>query len=225
MTAAVNAQHVAQSESPPAALPVTDDVAAYLRATDVVDFHHPDVAALAASLADVAGDPVEVARRCFEWVRDSVPHTSDCGASVVTCTASQALAARTGFCFAKSHLLVALLRANGIPAGFCYQRLTKNGPGTDFTLHGLAAARLPGFGWYRCDPRGNKPGVDAQFQPPVERLAFATHWPGEVTYAGIYPDPSPVVLRVLRTQRDANGVRRHLPDAAEEAALELGTPS
>ncbi|WP_338430147.1 transglutaminase domain-containing protein [Synechococcus elongatus] len=31
---------------------------------------------------------------------------------------------RTGYCYAKSHLLVALLRACSIPAGFCYQRLS-----------------------------------------------------------------------------------------------------
>lgn len=28
-----------------------------------------------------------------------------------------------GICFAKSHLLAALLRCKSIPAGFCYQKL------------------------------------------------------------------------------------------------------
>lgn len=66
---------------------------------------------------------------------------------------------RTGFCYAKSHLLAALLRANGIAAGLCYQRLSVNGGGTPYCLHGLNAVFLKDFGWYRVDARGNKPGI------------------------------------------------------------------
>jgi len=36
----------------------------------------------------------------------------------VTCKASDVLIYGTGYCYAKSHLLAALLRANAIPAGF-----------------------------------------------------------------------------------------------------------
>ena len=64
------------------------------------------------------------------------------------------------------------LRANNIPAGLCYQRLRRDAsPG--FSLHGLSAAFLPKYGWYRLDPRGNKPGIDAQFAPPHEQLAWS----------------------------------------------------
>src|SRR5437867_9797512 len=100
------------------------------------------------------------------------------------CAASEVLRARTGFCYAKSHLLVALLRANGVPAGLCYQRLALDETGSAFCLHGLAAVWLPAVGWYRIDPRGNKPGVDAQLAPPVERLAFAARLPGEYLFPG-----------------------------------------
>ncbi len=54
-------------------------------------------------------------------VRDNVSHTRDASREEVTCAASEVLAAGTGICYAKSHLLAALLRAVGIPAGFCYQ--------------------------------------------------------------------------------------------------------
>ena len=73
----------------------------------------------------------------------------------------------------------ALLRANGIPAGLCYQRLSIDGTGPPFCLHGLNAVHLDQHGWVRCDARGNKPGVDAFFDPPAERLAFATNIRGE----------------------------------------------
>lgn len=41
----------------------------------------------------------------------------------VTCSASDVLQHRSGICYAKSNLLAALLRKEGIPTRFCYQRL------------------------------------------------------------------------------------------------------
>lgn len=121
------------------------------------------------------------------------------------------LAHGTGWCFAKSHLLAALLRANGIPTGLCYQRLCRD-DGTGFTLHGLNAANLPGVGWYRVDPRGNKPGVDAQFCPPEERLAWPVESAGEMDFPEIWPDPVPVVVQCLRQSDGWEQVEVNLPD-------------
>ncbi|MDC0312378.1 hypothetical protein OAL27_00330 [Verrucomicrobiales bacterium] len=45
---------------------------------------------------------------------------------------------------------------------------------------GLNAVYLPDHGWYRVDPRGNKDGVDAQFDPPQEKLAWAIRNDGEI---------------------------------------------
>jgi hypothetical protein len=42
-----------------------------------------------------------------------VKHSGDYQLNPVTCSASEVLAADTGFCCAKSQLLAALLRANG----------------------------------------------------------------------------------------------------------------
>jgi transglutaminase-like putative cysteine protease len=155
---------------------LTADVSAepFLRATDVIDWTEPNVLGLARSLAAGRQDPIAISRACFEWVRDEIRHCMDYGLDELTCAASEVLRAGTGFCYAKSHLLVALLRANDVPAGLCYQRLARDEAGTSFVVHGLAAVRLPALGWYRVDPRGNKPGVNAQFTPPIEQLAFAT---------------------------------------------------
>ena len=54
-------------------------------------------------------------------------------------------------------------------------------------LHGLNAVHLEEYGWYRVDPRGNKPGVEAEFAPPVERLAFLVFGPGEADLPEIWP--------------------------------------
>jgi transglutaminase-like putative cysteine protease len=122
------------------------------------------------------------------------------------------LTSGTGYCYAKSHLLAALLRANGIPAGFCYQRLSIDDPGAPYSLHGLNAVYLPEFGWYRVDSRGNKPGVNAQFSPPVEQLAFHVNFPEEKSFPEILPDPLPVVVSALRTYSTWEALYRNLPD-------------
>jgi transglutaminase-like putative cysteine protease len=194
-------------------------MAPYGRATEVIDWTEADVLGLAQSLSRGMGNSEAVAQTCFEWVRDEIRHCVDYGLDTLTCAASEVLRARTGFCYAKSHLLVALLRANGLPAGLCYQRLAQDETGSAFVLHGLAAVQLPDIGWYRIDPRGNKAGVDAQFSPPVERLAFSTGLPGEFLFPGIYPDPSPSVVRALRSGVGAQALRGHLPDPRTEQEL------
>ena len=184
----------------------------FLDSTDVVDWYHPDVCRTAWLLASGTRDPQRVARRCFEWVRDEIEHSIDFGRSEVTCRASQVLAHGTGFCYAKSHLLAALLRARGIPAGFCYQRLSINGDGPPFSLHGLNAVLLPDHGWYRIDARGNRADVDAQFTPPVERLAFALEHEGEEDLPGIYAEPLDVVVAALTRYDSVRVVYATLPD-------------
>jgi len=184
----------------------------FLRSTEIIDWHHPDVLHLARSLSRGVSDPVEIARRCFEWVRDEIKHSRDYRLSPVTCSASEVLHYGCGYCYAKSHLRAALLRANGIPAGLCYQRLSRDENGEPYSLHGLNAVHLPGFGWYRVDPRGNRPGVNAQFTPPVEQLAFPIVLPGEADLPEIWPDPLPVVVEALRSYATAEALWENLPD-------------
>jgi transglutaminase-like putative cysteine protease len=122
-------------------------------------------------------------------VRDEIRHSWDYQLNPVTCAVSEVLQAGTGYCYAKSHLLAALLRANSIPAGLCYQRLSISDAGPPFCLHGLNAVYLPDLGWYRIDPRGNKKNVHAQFSPPNEQLAFRPTIAGEIDFPGVYSDP------------------------------------
>lgn len=169
---------------------------AFVAASDVIDFHHPDVERLARSLR--ADTPRATAQRCFEWVRDRIEHSIDYQRDEVSCDASQALALGTGLCVAKSHLLVALLRANGIPSGFCYQRLTLRDAGSPFCTHGLVAVWLEEGGWYRCDARGNKATVHCEFTPGAENLAFPVVTPGEQLYPQVWAQPWPELVRRMR---------------------------
>ena len=86
----------------------------------------------------------------------------------------------------------------GFAAGFCYQRLSVGDSGPPYCLHGFNAIELPGVGWYRVDARGNRAGIDAQFTPPVERLAFALQSAEEVEFANVLADPLACVVDSLR---------------------------
>lgn len=184
----------------------------YLRATEVIDWTYPEVSNRARKLAGGLTDPVGIARHCFEWVRDEIKHSRDYGLRPVTCKASDVLRVGSGFCFEKSHLLAALLRANGLPAGFCYQRLSRDDKGAPYCLHGLNAVFLPTFGWYRLDPRGNREGADARFTPPIEQLAFSIRFSGEADLPEIWTNPLPVVLEALSSNSNTETQWNHLPD-------------
>ena len=190
------------------------DMQPYLTASEWIDSAHPEVVAQARALAEGAASPREVAERCFAFVRDAIRHSSDYRLNPVTCRASDVLRHGTGYCYAKSHLLAALLRANGIPAGLCYQRLSVGDSGAPYCLHGLNAVHLSEHGWYRIDARGDKPGIAARFTPPVEALAFVPRNPGERDLPGIHAEPLPQVVAVLTTQPDYAAVLRNLPDVA-----------
>ncbi len=177
----------------------------------MIDWEKPTVLECAHHLAEGHALPTEVVRACFIYVRDQILHSGDHKATITTCRASDVLQHGTGWCFAKSHLLAALLRANGIPTGLCYQRLARD-DGNGFTLHGLNAVYLPEIGWYRIDARGNKPGVDAQFCPPREQLAWLVEQEGECDFPEIWPDPAPVVLECLLKHVGWLAVKANLPD-------------
>jgi transglutaminase-like putative cysteine protease len=184
----------------------------YLETSEHIDHEHPTIQQLARELAAGSDDPLTIAERCFVFVRDKIRHSVDFKMNPVTCRASDVLLHRTGYCYAKSHLLAALLRANGIPAGLCYQRLTVGDDGPSYCLHGLNAVFLPEHGWYRIDARGNKPGVDAQFTPPLERLAFAVRPPHEADFPEILAEPLPVIVETLLPNRTWDEVAASLPD-------------
>ncbi len=185
----------------------------YLESSEYIDWRQPAVATKAAELALGCASEEEIARRCFGFVRDAVAHSWDYKRNPVTCKASEVLLHGTGYCYAKSHLLAALLRANGIPAGLCYQRLTIENDRPPCSLHGLNAIYLKQYGWYRIDARGNKPGIDAQFCPPVERLAFSVVTQWERDFPAILAAPHPAVIKVLTECHTVEQVFDRLPDA------------
>ena len=162
----------------------------------MIETAHPAVLSLARELRAGTATEQEFAARAYEWVRDEVRHSWDAQDPRVTLTASEVLEQRVGLCYAKSHLLTAVLRSQGVPAALCYQRL---GDDDGYALHGLVAIHLRGR-WHRQDVRGNNDRVDAQFSLDAEHLAYPVDTAhGEVDYPTLFTSAAPCVVDALRS--------------------------
>ena len=192
----------------------TQEISEYLKCDAVVDFDHPSVSKLADQLYDESENETDFIRRVYEYVRDRISHSADAGEDSVTCTASEVLGAGHGICFAKSHLLAAILRSKSVPAGFCYQKLILDDETAPVLIyHGLNGVYLREYDkWIRLDARGNKPGVDARFSVDFEQLAFPIRpEKGEADNFVIYPDPDTEVVRTLRSHDSREELWKDLP--------------
>jgi|TARA_B110000967_G_scaffold178350_1_gene193086 transglutaminase-like putative cysteine protease len=183
----------------------------YLESTEYINWNTPEILVQAKHLAQGASDSEQIIRRTFEFVRDEIKHSWDYKLNPVTCKASDVLQHLTGYCYTKSHLLAALLRANKIPGGLCYQRLSIT-DAPPFCLHGLNAVYIAELGWFRIDARGNKEGVTAEFCPPVEKLPFTATLEGEADLPEIWAEPLPDVVKVLARSQSYQEVADSLPD-------------
>src|SRR5579859_1057288 len=139
-------------------IPEAPDLADYLNELPDLNYSHPLIQQRLQRLQGNQSE-LEQARRTYEFVRDEIHHSCDFPSQHITCSASDVLQQREGLCFAKSHLLAALLRAQGIPTGLCYQRLLAGDtPAEGYLIHGLVAVYLHSADkWIRLDARGNKP--------------------------------------------------------------------
>ena len=179
----------------------TENLDDYLSCDSVVDWKTVEIQEKALELTGPFSSEIAKARCLYEWVRDEISHSNDAGIDMVTCTASDVLRQGTGICFAKSHLLAALLRAVAIPAGFCYQALRLAPPeNNELVLHGLNGVYLASLGrWIIVDARGNKNGCNAQFNVEREQLAFAMDpSAGEFIYSTIFSAPIDAVVERLQ---------------------------
>lgn len=204
------------------------DFSAYLAADGIIDFNDPRVRFVADHLMeltlssasgengeDVLPDPeMQLARITYHYVRDRISHSFDIDAEDVSITASDVLVKKHGICYAKSHLLAALLRANGIPTGFCYQYLRLDTDDSPLVIHGLNAVYFASIGrWVRLDARGNTADVHAAFSIDEERLAYPVRpWLGETDLPLIQATPDKAIIRALRRCTNARELRSNLPD-------------
>lgn len=184
----------------------TEKLEDYLLELNEVNYSNPRIKSKVEELFNPSQTEIEKAKVAFEFVRDEIYHSWDIQGKRVTCKASDVLVYKEGICYAKSNLLASLLRSQGIPTGFCYQRLMLfDTPEKGYCIHALNAIFLKTLNkWIRLDARGNKAGIDAQFSIDKEKLAFTTQEKfDEKDYPVLYVKPHPKTISVLVEQTDA----------------------
>ena len=205
----------------------TDNIDEYLKEDDVVDYGNENVKQLADALYQGTRDEIAYIKRAYEYVRDNISHSADIQADAITCSASEVLEAGHGICFAKSHLLAALLRYKSIPAGFCYQKLILDDETAPVLIyHGFNGVYVKECKkWIRLDARGNKEGVNAQFSLEKEQLAFPVRTEkGEEDGLVIYPDPDVKVLEKFRIHKTRAELWNDLPRELGYTASSISHP-
>lgn len=186
-------------------LTIKDAMSDYLSASRYINWTDACILEKARSFQKKASDEIALIKIIYEFVRDEIRHSWDVQDRRVTKSASEALETGVGICWAKANLLAALLRACKIPSGICYQRLTLGDtPDTGFCIHALNAVYIKKWScWVRLDARGNKQGVNAQFDLEQERLAFPVRKDiGEVDYNAVYAYPLEKLMKLLEESTD-----------------------
>ncbi|MDR1735793.1 MAG: transglutaminase-like domain-containing protein [Oscillospiraceae bacterium] len=193
------------------------DINRYLESDEIIDYMGQSargITDLSSEIMARSKGITEFVKNAYEYVRDNISHSADIQGSVVTCRASDVLQAQEGICFAKAHLLAAILRCNYVPTGFCYQKLILDDINAPYLiLHGLNAVYIEEIGrWIRLDARGNKPGVNAQFSLEQEKLAFPVRREkGEVDIPIVFANPDQNVIKALTTNKTLNMLWSNLP--------------
>ena len=190
----------------------------YLKHDSVIDYDNKSITELANVLFKKADNEPEFIRKAYEFVRDNISHSADINEDVITCAASEVLKAKHGICFAKSHLLAALLRCKSVPAGFCYQKLILDDETSPVLIyHGLNGVYIKDYKkWIRLEARGNIICVNAQFSTETEQLAFPIRSEmGETDSFVIYPNPDIAVLEKLRKSKTRTELWENLPTELE----------
>jgi transglutaminase-like putative cysteine protease len=193
----------------------SNDIQDYLQSTEIINFEqNSNIRDLADRLNSNSSSKLELIKNTYEYVRENISHSADFDGKIVTCKASEVLKAGEGICYAKSHLLAALLRYLKIPTGFCYQKLILDYETKPYLiLHGLNAIYIEELErWIRVDARGNKKGVNAEFSVDYEQLAFPVRKEfGESDEPTIFVSPNLNVIKSLETAKTVKELFDNLP--------------
>ena len=191
---------------------------AFLAATKYVDYNDEAIQQKAKELFFDCMSDVEKAEIAYKFVRDNIIHSFDCGAEVITARASEVLKAGTGICHAKANLLAALLRSQGIPAGFCFEHITlADDESLGYCVHAYNAVWLDGR-WIRLDARGSTNGTNAQFSLGEPVLAYPPREQyDEYFFNGIYSRPHQESMDMLEKAESLQDIIDNIPEYITDA--------
>ena len=186
--------------------------AAYLQYDKYVDFDNPMVMEKAMDLTKNCRSVYEKIETIYYFVRDEIDHTWDAKNSTITISASDVLEKKTGISYSKANLLAALMRANGIYTGFCYQRIKRFTYDNKLALHALNAVFEPDVKkWIRLDARGNNYQFQADFSINERHLGYEIRPElGEFEFDDLIAVPLPSTMAVL--EKSTNAIKMYYND-------------
>ena len=182
----------------------------FLKETPSIDYMNPLIQEKFSQLRNQSENEIDYIKRSYLFVMDEIPHSWDIQTNVVSRTASDTLKNKTGVCWAKSCLLAALLRANGIPSGISYQLLTRADDDSDgYMIHALSTVFIKDLDkWIRLDARGNKENINASFSLDEEHLAYSIREEfGEIDYNDNHADLDERLINVLMESNNILDIR------------------
>lgn len=177
-------------------IPYSTNIVDYLGADEIIDYNNHAIIEQADTLFGAAKDKTDFIRLAYEYVRDNIPHSADIGMSSIPYVASDVLNQKHGVCFAKAHLLAAILRCKDVPSGFCYQKVILNEEQPEkLAYHGISGVYIEELNrWIRLDA-----GTGGEFSLKEEHLVFQIREEkGEKDSYMIYPVPDRNVIECLQ---------------------------
>lgn len=189
------------------------NVKEFLIETNYIDFSTPLIIEKAQQLFEGINSDIEKYKIAYEYVRDDISHSFDVNSDMIVAKASDVLKYKNGICHAKANLLVALLRSQKIPAGFCFQHITiATDDSLGYCIHCYNAIFVDNH-WIKVDARGNKNGKNAQFSLGKPLLAFPNRKEyDEYFWDGIYANPHLDTMKMLEKATTRQEVMDNLPD-------------
>jgi dihydrofolate reductase len=196
--------------------PINHTIDSYLSETEIFNFSNELVQQLVKTLKNDTKTEKEYIYECFTYVRNQIHHSADHLSKAVTAAASEVLEFGEGICYAKSHLLCALLRADNIPCGLSYQllRLVESDIDSPLIVHGIIAYyHSEKNSWILLDPRGNKHNYNEKIDTEANYFEFDVNINlNEKTIPYIFSDPDSNVLNALQCHTNAISLMENLPN-------------
>ena len=184
----------------------------YLVESAYVNYNNPNVQREISSLLTNCKSSTEYLTKAFLFVRDHISHSVDkAEKTIISRSASDALKNKHGLCFAKAHLLCALLRAVKIPCALSYQTIIS--PSIRF-IHGLCAyLDTNTHSWVHIDPVNKndkfeafKAGHEWLYYRPSKKLTIINH-------PELYTDTHPAIKHYLEKHSTLSDALEELPES------------
>lgn len=149
-------------------------------------------------------DPMTVVRNLNAALYDRFQYTPN--STKVDSPIDDALSSRQGVCQDFTHIMLALLREQGIPARYVSGYLARrraNDRSAEDASHAWVEAYLPGLGWVGFDPTNNIPAGDGHIRVAIGR-DYKDVPPTRGTFKGKAESHLDVAVQVLKTEEPAD---------------------